>query len=106
MRLTIKARHLVGTSCLGMMLACAPAVSAQETGPQDAEAQRAGIEDIVVTANRRTEHVQDVPLSITAISSSDIESERIQSTSDLGRLVPPTTDISQQGLAGKKCGLT
>ena len=100
MRLTIKARHLVGTSCLGMMLACAPAVSAQETGPQDAETQRAGIEDIVVTANRRTENVQDVPLSITAISSSDIESERIQSTSDLGRLVPTITDAGLPAVSG------
>src|SRR3546814_989695 len=83
-----------------MMRACAPAVSAQETGPQDAEAQRAGIEDIVVTANRRTENVQDGPLSITAISSSDIESERIQSTSDLGRLVPTITDAGLPAVSG------
>src|SRR3546814_17295929 len=96
MLLTIKARHLVGTSCLGMMLACAPAVSAQETGPQDAETQRAGIEDIVVTANRRTENVQDVPLSITAISSSDIDSTLHQSTSDLCRLVSTITDAVLQ----------
>src|SRR3546814_6096131 len=86
MLLTIKARHLVGTSCLGMMLACAPAVSAQETGPQDAETQRAGIEDIVVTANRRTENVQDVPLSITAISSSDRSEEHTSELQSLMRI--------------------
>ncbi len=100
MRLTMKARQLVGGSCLGLMLAASPNASGQETAQQDASPQQTGIQDIVVTANRRTENVQDVPLSITAISQSEIASERIQSTSDLGRLVPTVTDAGLPAVSG------
>ncbi|USI78654.1 TonB-dependent receptor [Sphingopyxis sp. USTB-05] len=100
MRLTMKARYLVGASCLGMTLVSVPAVFAQEAPAQETARPQTGIEDIVVTANRRTENVQDVPLSITAISSSDIQSERIQSTSDLGRLVPTITDAGLPAVSG------
>src|SRR3546814_20678346 len=91
MRLTMKARQLGGGSFLGLMLAASPNASGQETAQQDASPQQTGIQDIVVTANRTTENVQNVPLSITAISQSEIASERIQSTSDPARLVPPVT---------------
>src|SRR3546814_3283885 len=100
MRLTMKARQLVGGSFLGLMLAASPNASGQETAQQDASPQQTGIQDIVVTANRRTENVQDVPLSITAISQSEIASERIQSTSDLGRLVPTVTDAGLPAVSG------
>src|SRR3546814_4272706 len=100
MRLAMKARHLVGGRLLGMMLAASPNASGQETAQQDASPQQTGIQDIVVTANRRTENVQDVPLSITAISQSEIASERIQSTSDLGRLVPTVTDAGLPAVSG------
>src|SRR3546814_20547198 len=96
----MKARQLVGGSFLGLMLAASPNASGQETAQQDASPQQTGIQDIVVTANRRTENVQDVPLSITAISQSEIASERIQSTSDLGRLVPTVPDAGLPAVSG------
>jgi iron complex outermembrane receptor protein len=47
-----------------------------------------GLEDIVVTAQRRAEKLQDIPLSVTAFSSKDLSSQRIDSTQGLTNLVP------------------
>ena len=47
-----------------------------------------GLEEIVVTARRREELIQSVPVAITAFSAEDIREKRIESTLDLGKLVP------------------
>jgi iron complex outermembrane recepter protein len=46
------------------------------------------VEEIVVTAERRSENVQRVPISVTALSSERIEAAGIDSTLDLPVLVP------------------
>jgi iron complex outermembrane receptor protein len=46
------------------------------------------LEEIVVTARRREERVQSVPLAITAFSQADIEKKHIEKVSDLARSVP------------------
>src|SRR3546814_7361314 len=48
-----------------------------------------GLGDILVVARRTQERLQDVPISITAISAEKIESAQISKWSDLIRLVPP-----------------
>src|SRR3546814_3496679 len=55
------------------------------TGAPQAEA---GLGDILVVARRTQERLQDVPISITAISAEKIESAQISQGSDLIRLVP------------------
>src|SRR3546814_4084308 len=47
----------------------------------------AGLGDILVVARRTQERLQDVPISITAISAEKIESAQISQGSDLIRLV-------------------
>ncbi len=47
-----------------------------------------GLEEIVVTARRKEERVQSVPLAITAFSQADLEKKHIQEVRDLGRTVP------------------
>jgi iron complex outermembrane receptor protein len=49
------------------------------------------IEEIVVTAQRRSESLQDVPIAVTAITASKLEGMGIQSTQDLGELTPGLT---------------
>ncbi|HTJ65224.1 MAG TPA: TonB-dependent receptor plug domain-containing protein, partial [Alphaproteobacteria bacterium] len=56
----------------------------QTAAPAGAE----GMEEIVVTARRKEERLQSVPLAITAFSQNDLEKNRIQSVRDLGRTVP------------------
>jgi iron complex outermembrane receptor protein len=64
----------------------APAASAQ--GDKESASGGNGLEEIVVTARRREERVQSVPLAITAFSQADIEQKHIEKVSDLGRTVP------------------
>jgi iron complex outermembrane receptor protein len=47
-----------------------------------------GMEEIVVTARRKEERVQSVPLAITAFSQSDLEKQHITDVQDLARTVP------------------
>ncbi len=49
---------------------------------------RAGLEDIIVVARRTEERLQDVPISVTAISTDTIRSASITQSADLIRLVP------------------
>jgi outer membrane receptor protein involved in Fe transport len=48
----------------------------------------AQIEDIVVTARKTTENLQDVPISIDAISQEEIERKGIRSISDVAQFTP------------------
>lgn len=56
-----------------------------------------GLEEIVVTATKRTQNLQDVPDAVTAFSSKDIEQARIESVADFARLTPnlAISEISQ-----------
>ena len=47
--------------------------------------------DIVVTARKREENLQSVPLAITAYSTADIKSARIERLSDVAKLTPGLT---------------
>lgn len=64
-------------------LAASPAL-AQET-PQSADD---GIGDIVVTAQKRAENIQDVPIAISAVGSQYLESRGIDSIDKLGTIAP------------------
>ena len=64
--------------------ATASAAFAQEAASQAS----AEISEVVVTAQKRTENIQDVPLAIRAVSGAALEDAGIQSVIDLGKLVP------------------
>jgi iron complex outermembrane receptor protein len=56
--------------------------------PDLALAQQTALEEIVVTARKREESLQDVPLSITAFSAYFIEKNGIRSIDDVAKLTP------------------
>ena len=58
---------------------------------QDAAADAGGIEEIVVTAQKVAENVQDVPIAITALTSSRLEATGTTSLEGLTQLVPSVT---------------
>ena len=63
------------------------ALSAAVTGlALGASAQQ--LEEVVVTAQKRTESLQDVPISVTAITGDQIAMNSIRSLSELGTYVP------------------
>ncbi|MGC4251965.1 MAG: TonB-dependent receptor [Sphingobium sp.] len=58
-----------------------------------------GIEEILVTAQRRTENVQDVPIAISAFSSGQLERIGATNTLDIGNFVPNLLSFNNTGLA-------
>ncbi|MDK3159678.1 TonB-dependent receptor [Kamptonema cortianum] len=59
-----------------------------EASAQDATEGQNGLEDIVVTAQRRAEKLQQVPIQVAAFSAEKIEDAGIKSTRDFVNLVP------------------
>ena len=57
-----------------------------------------GLEEIVVTAQKRSESMQDVPISIQVFSADEIERLNISNTIDLVRNVPNMIGINNVGL--------
>jgi iron complex outermembrane receptor protein len=74
------------------------AQSTQEESPVAASAEAAdpaatqgGLEEIVVTAQRRSERLQDVPIAISAFTAETLESSGITGTSELQMVTPGLT---------------
>ncbi len=65
--------------------------------PAPPEVDDSGLGDIIVTATRRSENLQDVPISISAIGSEQLASRGVAATNDLGAVVPNLQVSSQYG---------
>ena len=48
----------------------------------------AGVEEIIVTATRRSANLQSVPLSVTALQANTLAAQGIKTVADLPRMVP------------------
>ena len=58
------------------------------------------LEEVVVTATRRAESIQDIPINITALSSDMIQRERLSDLSDIAQRVPGMTVVDQGPRSG------
>jgi iron complex outermembrane receptor protein len=86
-------------SAAGLLVA--PAANAQQSPPvasSEAE-QSSGLEDIVVTAQKRSESLQKVPLAITAVTSEQLERSGINDLSGIVASVPNLNLGPQLGVA-------
>ncbi|MFM6854300.1 MAG: TonB-dependent receptor plug domain-containing protein, partial [Sphingopyxis sp.] len=82
---SVIALAIAGLSASAQAQAQAQAGTAQDAqGAQDA----GGLGDIVVTATRRSENLQDVPVAISAISSEALQNAGVFETSDLNHSMP------------------
>ena len=84
-------KTLLGTAVLYPLLVSAWSVQAQEAG---ASADSA---DIVVTARRREESLQDVPVAVVAFGAAQIEERQLRTEADLQRTVPGLTIRETEG---------
>ena len=87
-----------------LLSACSLAVlSLASTGhaaPAAAAAEPSGgarLEEIVVTATRREEALQDVPIAITALTGKEVKADRVQTFADVFQKVPGTTFLPIKG---------
>jgi iron complex outermembrane receptor protein len=61
---------------------------AQIVTTQSANSDSSGLAEVVVTARRRVENLQDVPLAVTAISANTLLQDDVTSLADLNSFVP------------------
>ncbi|MFV3075287.1 TonB-dependent receptor [Niveispirillum fermenti] len=80
----IRSRRLLGASVLALSCVAMPAAA------QDAGGRQAGdvLSEIIVTAQRRAENKQDVPVTVTVLGGDFIRDARIQSVQDIVARTP------------------
>ena len=99
---SIVAEMLRGGSALAILaVIVSPALAQEQTAPSQTAVASDRLDssgDIVVTARRREESLQDVPVSIVAFSQTQITENAVASAADLGRVSPGL--LSYPGAAG------
>ncbi len=63
-------------------------------------AERSAIEQVLVTAQRRTQNIMDVPLSVASYSPAQLEQQGIRAIEDLSRLTPSLRFQRTAGVSG------
>lgn len=85
----VRGALLCSAAAFGMVGGMASAQEAQPAAPAPAASPDDGkVGEIVVTAQRREERLQQVPLSVTALSGDDIREQDISDVSRLAQVVP------------------
>jgi outer membrane receptor for ferrienterochelin and colicin len=85
--LGIHARLAAG--CSLAILCCSVSAEGQNLPSSARQSTDASdIPEIIVTAQRRNENLQDVPIAVSAVSAAQLEMQGITSTLDIGRAVP------------------
>jgi len=85
-------------SCLilsGAVVSFCPASVLAQDAAADGD-QFTGLEEVVVTAQRREQKLQDVPISVTALTSAELTRQGVTSTHDIAQSVPGMT-ITESG---------
>src|SRR5271154_5708856 len=81
---------LLGSASL-LVLGTGAAATAQDQNPSGQATNSGGLEEIVVTAQKREQRLQSVPISITAISAEGLKANRIETVADLNAVAPNLT---------------
>lgn len=84
---SFRAAMLAG-GALGLSSMLAVPAQAQADAPQAAETAQSGVGDIVVTARRRAESVQDVPIAVTALSNEQVAVPGAVGLTQVAQLAP------------------
>lgn len=87
-------RSLLYSSCVFSSVALLPAGAAAQGASQ------AGDQEIVVTARRREESLQDTPVAVTVLSAQALERQQIIGTTDLDQVAPNLQFTSYGTLTG------
>lgn len=89
--------QLISTSLLALSIAH-PAFA--QTAPQAAETSAADSDEIIVTATKREQTLQDVPISVSVTGSDTVEKAQIRDLIDLQSVVP-SLKVSQLNATGQ-----
>jgi len=89
---------LITSVCVVAMLASSP-VSAQLE--ESAEVDETRLEEVIVTARKREEALQDIPDTITVLTAAVIEHAGIDSIEDIAQLVPGMNVMASNNISSK-----
>jgi iron complex outermembrane receptor protein len=81
-------RSFFASGACMVALGAAAGVNAQETPSTPTAADSGALEEVVVTAERREENIQNVPISVAAFSAEAMQSRNITDIHALGNLTP------------------
>ena len=88
-------RELLGCCGVAVLVAAAatgaPAAAATAAGTAAASSSPTNVEELVVTANKREQNIQLVPMSVVAVTGREIEQRSFQDLQDVVRGVPGLT---------------
>ena len=79
---------VIAAAAWGLGGTCAVAQPAPPGATQPPSADRARVEDIVVTAQKKSEKLQQVPVTVSAFDAATLKRQGITQTSDLSTVVP------------------
>ena len=79
-------RYLVHPLAAAISFSCGLSAVAAES-----DTNSNGLEEVVVTAQKRAQNMQEVPVAVTALGSDDLEQAGIETIADLERISPNTT---------------
>jgi iron complex outermembrane recepter protein len=74
---------------------------AAEPAEATADAPSLEIEEVTVTAQKRTENIKDVPINVSVMSGDQLQERQITSLSDLSHIVPDLSNASAAGGPGQ-----
>ncbi len=84
----------------GLLWALTAGAAQADTGVADSTDTSGGLQEVVVTAKKRTEDIKDVPISITAIGGDQLQAVHIIDYDDISRAVPGVNFNSLAGTEG------
>ncbi len=95
---TTKSTTLISSCSAIALAALATPAMAQDEGAAEAAEDEGGISTIIVTAQRREESVQDVPIAISAFDRASLEQRGIGTALEVAQYVPNLVGLNNTGL--------
>ena len=82
-------KHSIASGACAVLLGAALSVQAQQTPASGTSTESTGaLEEVVVTAERRAENIQNVPIAVTAFTAESMQSRNLMDINALGNLTP------------------
>src|SRR5260221_13244242 len=86
----MRSHYWAGASLIAIQLLASASIRAADSGA-GAEEESTQLEEVVVTAEKRSERARDVPMSITAVTAEQLEKQGVVAGSDLAKLIARVT---------------
>ncbi|PKB13606.1 iron complex outermembrane receptor protein [Novosphingobium kunmingense] len=102
--LRTSASAIIGLACLAPVSAYAQQAAASE---QQAEEQNSGgLEEITVTARKRSENLQETPVAITAMTGAMLEEKQIVNVAEVAKFAPNVSISPVANISGSSASIT